>query len=93
MLNYIKILYINNFLLYEEEKEDFFMNYLHCLKEKMLDLMSNLGYTDNTMKQHLLIIDRYINYLNTNSLSACKSSADQFFSNEVEISSRIRNQK
>ena len=53
MLNYIKILYINNFLLYEEEKEDFFMNYLHCLKEKMLDLMSNLGYTDNTMKQQI----------------------------------------
>lgn len=67
------------------------MEKLQLQKEMMIDLMYNLDYSEGTIKKHLLRIDQFINFLNTNSLSACKESADQFCSYQTNHSTRAIN--
>lgn len=66
------------------------MNDLQIQKEKMIDTMYNLGYSDDTVKKYRLRIDKYISYLEANLFEASKETADSFCTFIIETSDLVR---
>ena len=52
------------------------MEQLHIEKEKMFNLMENIGFSDSLIKRNKIIIDRYIEYLNNHSYQLSLESAN-----------------
>lgn len=57
------------------------MEQLHIEKEKMFNLMENIGFSDSLIKKNKIIIDRYIEYLNDHSYQLSLESANLFSEN------------
>ena len=57
------------------------MEQLHIEKEKMFNLMENIGFSDSLIKRNKIIIDRYIEYLNNHSYQLSLESANLFSEN------------
>lgn len=68
------------------------MEDLHLIKEKMLELMNNLSYSDSNIRKTRTIVDRYIQYIFKNSLSVNMDSVLIFVENYPRLSNKIRNE-
>ena len=67
------------------------MEQLYVQKEKMLNLMENMGYSDGVIKNNRLIIDRYIEYLNKHSCDCNLKSVSLFSDNYYNIYPKSKN--
>lgn len=54
------------------------MEQLYIEKEKMLSLMENIGFSDGVIKTNRIVIDRFIEYLNTHSYDLNLENAKHF---------------
>ncbi len=69
------------------------MNNLHLEKETMLELMGSLGYSNGLIKKTRIIIDRFILFLEENSLEVNIETAILFSETYFDLFSRSRSKK
>ena len=67
------------------------MTELHILKEKMIELMQSLSYSDDVITKTRIIADRYIQYISDNCLSVNVESAIAFSDVYYYLAPRSRN--
>lgn len=66
------------------------MEDLHIIKEKMLELMRSLSYSDGVIRGTRIVIDRYIDYVHLNNLSVNIDTVLSFSDLYPKLSSRCR---
>lgn len=66
------------------------MQDLQIQKEMMLELMKNLDYSDCEIKKNRIILDRFINYISSNSLPVNIDTAHTFCSSYFDLYSTSR---
>ena len=66
------------------------MQDLQIQKEMMLELMKNLDYSDSEIKKNRIILDRFINYISSNSLPVNIDTAHTFCSSYFGLYSTSR---
>ena len=64
------------------------MEDLHIIKEKMLELMRSLSYSDGVIRGTRIVIDRYIDYVHLNNLSVNIDTVLSFSDLYPKLSSR-----
>lgn len=69
------------------------MNNLHLEKETMLELMNNLGYSTGIIKNTRIIMDRFILFLEENSLAVNIETAILFSKTYFDLFSRSRSKE